>query len=75
VSVSFTPGLKLDFKDFSVSRQSVDDVIPESLPPSRELYRREVEKIAEEMPKIERGIIFMYDPWIDSYEVLRRIGV
>jgi len=75
VSVSITPGLKLDPKDFSVSRQSVNDVIPEDLPPSRELYKREAEKIADEMPKIERGVIFMYDPWADSYEVLRRISV
>jgi hypothetical protein len=62
-------------EDITLSRDCVRDVIPENLPPSRELYRREVEKIADEMPKIDRGLTFIYDPWVDSYEVLRRIGL
>jgi len=61
---------------FHISSESVEDIIPEGVPPSRELYLKGLEEIADKLEALtRRGLIFMYDPWTDSYEVFRRIGI
>jgi hypothetical protein len=75
VAVSIPPGASRIFpREVSVSREVVTMIVPEELPPSKDLYQREVLKIADKMA-IDRGIIYMYNPWIDKYEFLRSIGI
>jgi hypothetical protein len=75
VAVSISPGASQIFpREVSVSREVVTMVMPEELPPSRDLYQKEVWRVADTMA-VDRGIIYMYNPWIDKYEVLRPIGI
>ena len=64
-------------KDFHLSFERVTHIIPDSVPPNRELYFREAKKIAEEKhaETLNRGIVLIYDPWQDTYVLYRKVGL